>query len=120
MFSYASVLASCAGIDIPNGVFNIVHYIIILIQVVVPVLLIIWGMLDFAKGVVGKDEEAVKAGQKVFIQRLVTAIIVFLIVTVVKLVVNIVSNVVGSDTSEGGFDEGSVTSCINAFVNGAD
>lgn len=118
MISYTNILASCAGIEIPNGVFNIVHYIILIIQIVVPILLIIWGMLDFAKGVVGKDEDTVKAGQKVFIQRLITAIIVFLIVTVVKLVINIVSNVVGSDTSEGGFDEGSVTSCINAFVNG--
>lgn len=120
MFSYANMLASCAGIDIPNGVFNLVHTIILIIQIVVPILLIIWGMLDFAKGVIGNDEEKIKAGQKVFIQRIITAIIVFLIVSVVKLVVSVVSGVVGSDTSEGGFDEGSITSCINAFVNGAD
>ena len=119
MFNYASVLTSCAGIDIPDGIFNLVHYIILLIQVVVPILLIIWGMLDFAKGVIGGDEDKIKAGQKTFIQRLITAIIVFLVVAVVKLVVNVVSGVVGSDTSQGGFDENSITSCINAFVKGA-
>lgn len=119
MFNYASVLTSCAGIDIPDGIFNLVHYIILLIQVVVPILLIIWGMLDFAKGVIGGDEDKIKAGQKTFIQRLITAIIVFLVVAVVKLVVNVVSGVVGSDTAQGGFDENSITSCINAFVNGA-
>ena len=62
----------------------------LIIQVVVPILLIIWGMLDFAKGIIGQDEDKIKAGQKKFIQRIIAAVIVFLIVVVVRLVITTV------------------------------
>ena len=42
-----TVSGACGAI--PPAVFNVVSMIIMLIQVVVPILLIIWGMLDFAK-----------------------------------------------------------------------
>ena len=39
----------CEGILVPNALFNVVSTIITGIKIVVPILLIIWGMLDFAK-----------------------------------------------------------------------
>lgn len=97
---------------IPDGVVNIVHLIIMAIQIVVPILLIIFGMIDFAKAVVGGDEDKIKAGQKIFIKRLIAAIVVFLVVTVVKLLVGLVAQV----GAEGATAD--VWNCVQEFVNG--
>ncbi len=82
-------------IEVPDSIANLLKTIIFIIQVVVPILLILWGMLDFAKGVIGQDEDKIKAGQKKFIQRIIAAVIVFLIVTVVQIVITTVGNISG-------------------------
>ena len=76
----------CGGIEVPNTLFNVVATIIKGIKIVVPILLIIWGMLDFAKSVVAKKEEDIKKYQKSFISRLISAVLVFLVITIVQLV----------------------------------
>lgn len=100
--------------QVPKGVFNIVHLVIMGIQIVVPILLIIFGMIDFAKAVVGGDEDKIKAGQKTFIKRLIAAIVVFLVVTVVKLLVGLVAQVGAEGATTGVWD------CVQNFVNGVD
>ena len=75
----------CEGILVPNVLFNVVSTIITGIKIVVPILLIIWGMLDFAKSVVAKKEEDIKKYQKAFVSRLISALVVFLIIFIVNL-----------------------------------
>ena len=103
--------------DIPAGVFNVVSLIIRGIQIVVPILLIIWGMIDFAKAVVGGDEDKIKAGQKTFLKRLIAAVIVFLVVTITQLVVSLVAQI-GATGTEGA--DNIWDNCIKRFINGAD
>ena len=119
MLDMVSVLRTstspCMGIDIPSGIYGLCHTVIILIQVVVPILLIIWGMLDFAKAIIASDEDKIKAAQKVFIKRLIAALIVFLTVTIVKLAINLVSSIGADDTVAGKND---FTTCVDKFING--
>ena len=110
-----NVLANCAGFSVPTGITHLVHLIIIIIQVVVPILLIIWGMLDFAKAVIGGDEDKVKAGQKIFIKRLIAAILVFLVVTIVQLLINAVASIGAEDAGE---DAGSAWQCASDIIRG--
>ena len=98
---------------IPEAVGNLISMAVTIIQVVVPILLIIWGMLDFAKSVVAQDEEKTKAGQKVFMKRLIAAAVCFLIVTIVQLVINIVGSVGGE-----GNESGNAWSCAKDLING--
>ena len=113
-----------AGTDIcgkiPNAVFNVVSMIIMAIQVVVPILLIIWGMIDFTKAVIGQDENKIKDAQKIFIKRLIAAAIVFLTVTIVKFLINLVVEIQAGDSESGNKAITSQTwsSCINNFING--
>lgn len=104
----------CGTITIPGTVVGLIRTGIFIIQVVVPILLILWGMLDFAKGIIGQDEDKIKAGQKKFIQRLIAAIIVFLIVTVVQLVITAVGNLGGS-----GNDASSAWKCARSIISGS-
>lgn len=117
MLDMVNMLKSCGSLefDIPDAVFNLVHYVILIIQIVVPILLIIWGMLDFAKGLTkGKDED-IKAGQKTFISRLIVAVVVFLVVTIVNLMVGIVASVNPDNTP----DKGTMANCVACFTQGA-
>lgn len=106
--------------DIPQPVFAVVGAIVMLIQVVVPILLIIWGMLDFAKAVIGGDEDKIKAGQKTFIKRLIAAVILFLVVTVVKLLLNLVGTLTDDPGTNGAskVDTDNIWKCVNGFLAG--
>lgn len=101
------------GNGIPDGIGNLIHLVVVAFQVVVPILLIIWGMLDFAKAVIGQDEDKIKAGQKTFIRRLIAAVIVFLVVTIVQLVINLAGSIGGE-----GNDAQSAWSCAKSLING--
>ena len=108
----------CVGMEgmeqgIPAGIGNVVHLIVVAIQVVVPILLIIWGMIDFAKAIIGQDEDKIKAGQKTFIKRLIAAVIVFLIVTIVQLAINLASSVGGDENNAG-----SAWDCARQLITG--
>ena len=107
-----SVTTACN--EIPDAVFNMVSLIIKGVQIVVPILLIIWGMIDFAKAVVGGDEDKIKAGQKTFLKRLIAAVIVFLVVTIVQLLVSLVGTVSG----EGNDSSDTIWTCVKYFIEG--
>lgn len=112
-----NVLDYCTGLGtgfaVPEGVGNMIHLIVLLIQVAVPIMLIIWGMIDFAKATIGGDEDSIKKGQKVFMKRFIAAIIVFLIVTITQLVITAVGSVGGEGNSAN-----SAWSCAKEIISG--
>ena len=109
----------CDGVLIPNQLFNIVATIIKLIKIAVPVLLIIFGMIDFAKSVVAKNEDDVKKYRKQFLSRVISAVVVFVIVFIVQFAVNLISSVEDT-TNEDGQTISDVWSCSKKFINGID
>mgnify|MGYP004561849751 FL=1 len=109
----------CGGIAVPNELFNVVALIIRIIKIVVPVLLIIWGMLDFAKSVIAKSEDDVKKYRKAFIQRLVSGILVFLIVVIVQLVVNLLAGVEADSNNTNGTTN-DTWACSKKFITGVE
>ena len=114
-----NALDFCTGIfnnggqGIPEGIGKLVHLIVVAIQVVVPILLIVWGLIDFAKAIIGQDEDKIKAGQKTFIKRLIAAVVVFLIVTIVQLAIILAASVGGE-----GNDAENAWTCARSLING--
>ncbi|MDD2434723.1 MAG: hypothetical protein PHO63_00520 [Bacilli bacterium] len=90
---------------IDSKITTLVHNIILIIQIGVPILLVIWGMLDLGKAVIAQKDDEIKAGQKTFIKRLIAAAIVFFVVVIVQFVVSLV----GGDVDQ---------SCWTAIING--
>ena len=109
----------CAGVAVPDTLFNMVSLIIKGIKIVVPILLIIWGMIDFAKSVIAKKEEDIKKYQKAFVSRLISAILVFLVIIIVQLVVNILASI-EKESEPGGENAGDIWSCSKKFIEGVD
>ena len=99
-------VTSCGAQPITAQIAYIIHTIITLIQYGVPLLLIMFDMLDLGKAVVASKEDEIKKGQQMFIKRLIAAVIVFFVVSVVELVVGLAAN-----------DDGGIKDCINAIVN---
>jgi large-conductance mechanosensitive channel len=107
----------CEGVLIPNELFNLSSTIVNLIKVAVPILLIIFGMLDFAKAIIAKKEDDVKKYQKAFVSRVISAVIVFLIIFIVQTVVNLISGVEDKTNSDGQTIS-DTWSCSRKFING--
>lgn len=95
------------GFDIPDQLAEVISLIIMLIQYAVPLLLIVFGMLDLGKAVIASKEDEIKKGQQMFIKRLIAAVIVFFVVAVVKLVVSLAA---------GEEDKESIRNCIDGLV----
>ena len=64
---------------------NIVSLIVTLIKIGVPVLLIIFGMLDLGKAVMAQKEDEIKKSQQTFLKRLLSAALVFFVVMIVAV-----------------------------------
>ena len=110
-----NVLVNCMGVDVPNILPNIVSLAVGIIQVVVPILLIVMGMLDLGKAVAASKEEEIKKAQTLFIKRIVAAVLVFFIVAIVQLVFGLLAD---ADSSDGSIDKEGITECMDLFLNG--
>ena len=97
------------GVVIDAKIPNTVHTIIVVIKIAVPVLLVIFGMLDLSKGIIAQKEDEIKKSQQIFIKRLITAAIIFFVVSIVQLLVSFVS----------GNDHG-IMNCASCFIHGVD
>ena len=96
------------------GKFNprnpeLTSWIVTSVQVLVPVVLVIFGIIDFVKAISSQKEDEIKKGQQLFIKRAITAVIIFFMVVIVKLLVSAVSS--------GKPESGNVFDCIECFIN---
>ena len=113
MFLAAKVLMkseyTCGGTNlIFSGSFPyIVSTAVLVIKIVVPILLIVFGMLDLGKAVMAAKEDEIKKGQQTFIKRFIAAVIVFFVIQLVQIVIRFVS---GNDQN--------ISGCFNCFISG--
>ena len=110
----AANISGCESI-LPNvkidiKIANAVHTIIVAIKIAVPVLLVIFGMLDLFKGLTAQKEDEIKKGQQIFVKRLISAAIIFFVVSIVQLLISFVSN----------GEEPGIMECASCFINGVD
>ncbi len=99
------------GIEIDDKILDVVHYIILIIQIVIPILLVIFGSIDFLKAVVAQKDDEIKKGQQTFIKRIIAAVIVFFVVAIVRLVVSFAADKDDKDT---------ILDCFNCFLDGSE
>ncbi len=78
------ILSSCSigGVPIPDYILNSISYLIDFIKIGIPLLLIIFGMIDLAKGVVAKKEEDMKKCQQLFVKKLIAGAMVFFVISI--------------------------------------
>lgn len=73
-------------------IWQIVGWVILIVKIVIPMLLIILGVVDFSKAAIsGKDDET-KKSLTTLMWRAVSAVVIFFIPTLVTLVMGLVAN----------------------------
>ena len=80
-------------------IFSLVKYVISIFAVVIPIVLIVLGIIDFSKSVMAKDEGETKKNQGIFIKRVIYAVAIFFVYTIVTLVMNLVSKYIDEDAN---------------------
>ncbi len=79
----------CAG---TANVWQVVGIVLLVFKIVIPILLIIWGMLDLGKAVIASKDDEIKKAVKSLAMRAVAAVVIFFIPTIVSVVMGMISN----------------------------
>lgn len=72
------------------NIWKILGYVVLVIKIVIPLLLIIFGMTDLGKAVVSSDDGAIKSATNSLIKRFIAAIAIFFVPTLVSAVFNLI------------------------------
>ena len=108
---YAADVKGCSiignGVKIDVKIANTVHTVVLIIQIVVPILLVVFGMMDLVKAVIAGKEDEIKKSQMTFVKRLIAGALVFFVFVIVKMLVSFVA------------DDDGIMNCANCFLNGA-
>lgn len=105
-------LDRCMGLE---PVVRILVAVVSLLKFGIPILLIIFGMMDLGKAVMAGKEDEMKKAQGTLIKRFIYAVAVFLVVTLVQLVMNLVAGASTDETGE--LTDGSWWACWEQVSN---
>lgn len=108
-------LAWCEHTGSMAQVQDLISTIITIIQIAIPILLIIFGMLDLGKAVVASKEDDIKKGQQMFIKRLISAALVFFVIFIVKILVSVLTP---DKATDGVQTDETIMTCVDHFLNG--
>lgn len=89
--------ASKSGFNIceKNGVvksFQLIGYALLILKIVVPLILIIMGCLDFGKAIVASDDKAIKSATMALVKRAIAGVVIFFVPAIVSVVINLINN----------------------------
>ena len=72
--------------------WKLIGRIMLVFKIVIPLLLIIFGMIDLGKAVIASDEKAIKNATNSLIRRLIAAVVIFFIPTIVSAIFGLVDS----------------------------
>lgn len=90
---------------------KLVRLIVTILKIAIPIILIIYGILDLAKAVMANEEKDMKEAQKRLIKRIVYALVVFFVITLVQLLIKAVAPNATEKTN--------ISDCITCFTTDA-
>lgn len=114
LLTSTSVLAAgqmclrCGGTYIPYALAVLSRNIILIIQMLVPIIIIITGMIELLKSVMAGDEKKMDEVKPKLVRKIIAGVVIFLIFTIVKFGFSFLDNYSNSDTLLG---------CASAFIN---
>lgn len=74
------------------NIWQIIGWVLLVFKIVIPVLLIIFGMIDLGKAVIASKSDEVKKATSSLAMRAVAAVAIFLIPTIIGFVMSFVSD----------------------------
>ena len=111
MYFLAQNICEMSSLD---PIWNIVGFIVKAIWIGVPILLIIFGMIDLGKAVIASKEDEVKKAWKAFGRRFLVAVAVFAVVWAVGAVFSLVADLGGEAMN--GYNEANWKACWDKII----
>lgn len=72
------------------NIWQLVGYVLLVFKIVIPILLIIFGIIDLGKAVIASKEDEIKKATGSLVRRAIAAVIIFLIPTIVSFIISMV------------------------------
>ena len=73
-------------------IWQIVGWVVLAFKIVVPILLIILGVVDFSKAVISGKDDTVKGAMKSLMWRAISGVVIFFIPTLITILMGLISN----------------------------
>lgn len=70
------------------NIWQILGYVVVIIKIVIPLMLIIFGMVDLGKAVISSDDKAISKAVGALIKRFIAAVVLFFVPTIVSALFN--------------------------------
>lgn len=99
----------CGNRFLPRPFATITSTIIKVLNLVLPLVLIVTGSIDFVKAVIAKKDDDIQKGQKTFVSRLILGGAFFFVITFIRLAVSLFA-----DQAEGM----AVSKCLDCLISG--
>ena len=80
-----------------KNTLNLVGSVLNIFRIVIPLLIIIFGMVDLGKAVVGSKDEDIKKAAKQLLMRFIAGLVIFFIPELVKAVFSMLGNTIDAD-----------------------
>ena len=74
------------------NIWSLVGKVLFVFKIVIPLLLIIFGMIDLGKAVISAEEKAIKNSTNSIIRRLIAAVVIFFVPTIVGAIFGLVDD----------------------------
>lgn len=93
--------------SIPKRITKIVSALITVLEVAIPLVIIIFGMIDMFKSVTASKEDEIAKYRKIFLKRLITGLLAFFIIFFVRTLIRFVDQPESSG----------IIDCVNCIIN---
>lgn len=90
---------------IPTEIANTIGSVYNILLIAIPVMIVLFGVIDFLKAVMAGKEDDIKKSTSVFIKRLITGLLVFFVLAFVKLLLGVIQT----------NNTGGVSECLNTI-----
>lgn len=75
---------------IPTEITNTIGAVYNILLIAVPIIVVLFGIIDFVKAAISGKEDEIKKNTSTFIKRVITGLLVFFVLAVVKLIINVI------------------------------
>lgn len=115
--TYNTCTISCGIVKgIPENLPVFTRKLVNIIKVLIPVILIILGIVDFLRATTSNDEKTMAESPKRFVRRIIASVLVFLVISFIQIVVRLISDAsINSGDDKNPVD--GVTECISCFIS---
>ena len=73
------------------NIWQVLGYVVMIFKIVIPLLLIVFGMVDLGKAVISDDEKAISKALSQLVRRFIAAVVIFFVPTIVSALFNALS-----------------------------